>query len=236
MTASKRQDKVHFEFRDFVKSKYGNIFEYIDQFPLWAGTQTMMRYLYIYERYRQSTSVPGDIVEFGTWRGATAVFLAKCLENFEPNSPKKVVVFDNFAGLPKPSGKDGSKASDFTGHYKGDKQELQTILEKLDLTDRVVLVEGDAVSTVPNYFKKNNTTLVSLAYFDFDHYAPTKAAYEAINPRLSSGSQLVFDQGMSAEVWGEAVFVKELIQSEGARFETLSNQISRQPEIALVVR
>ena len=56
------------------------------------------------------------------------------------------------------------------------------------------LCEGDATLEVPRYLTAHPETIVALAYFDFDLYEPTKACLEAIRPRLSKGSVLVFDE------------------------------------------
>ena len=77
-------------------------------------------------------------------------------------------------------------------------------------------MKGDAVHTVPAWFDAHPEALVSLAIFDFDIYAPTKAALLAVKPRLFKGSVLVFDE-LSDDVFpGETVAVQEVLGPEHA--------------------
>ncbi|MHB8130898.1 MAG: hypothetical protein ACYDEX_18105, partial [Mobilitalea sp.] len=71
------------------------------------------------------------------------------------------------------------------------------------------LVKGDATKTVAEYLKRYPETIISLAIFDFDIYAPTKATLEAIKPHLCKGSILVFDELADDVHPGETIAVKE---------------------------
>jgi len=70
-------------------------------------------------------------------------------------------------------------------------------------------VKGDAVKTIPEYLKRHPETIISLAIFDFDIYAPTKAALEAIKPHLCKGSILVFDELCDDLLPGETIALRE---------------------------
>jgi hypothetical protein len=72
-------------------------------------------------------------------------------------------------------------------------------------------VQGDATITLPAYLKAHPETLVALAYFDFDLYAPTKACLEAILPHLTKGSVLAFDELNCREFPGETIAVREVL-------------------------
>ena len=48
--------------------------------------------------------------------------------------------------------------------------------------------------TVPQYLKENPETVIGLAFFDLDLYAPTRALLEAIRPHLVKGSIIAFDE------------------------------------------
>ncbi len=54
-----------------------NLYEYIDQFPLYAGEFTLGNKLFTYDLLRDASKVPGDIAEFGCWKGSNLMFLAK---------------------------------------------------------------------------------------------------------------------------------------------------------------
>ena len=50
-----------------------------------------------YDLFRQSLSVPGDIVECGVFKGVGAMYWAKLLAIYAPGSSKRVIGFDTFS-------------------------------------------------------------------------------------------------------------------------------------------
>ena len=56
---------------------------------------------------------------------------------------------------------------------------------------------------LPQYLRDNPQTIISLAYFDFDLYKPTRDCLEAILPYLTKGSILAFDELNAAEFPGK---------------------------------
>ena len=152
--------------RDLFRKDFGeNFFDVIDQYPLYASPQTILRFCKIYELIKDALMVPGDFCEFGTWKGATAVFMAKIINELEPQSQRKIYVFDNFSGLPTPSEDDGLYAQTKVGNYEGNKESLCKIIKSSNLEHRIELIEGDANITIPRFFDKKNPMLVSFAYF-----------------------------------------------------------------------
>ena len=84
-----------------------NLYDYIDQFSLYVGVHTLGAKLFTYDLFRMTRGIPGDIVEFGCWQGSNLMFLAKIKTLIEPYSPKKILGFDNFRGLPDAGLADG---------------------------------------------------------------------------------------------------------------------------------
>lgn len=197
----------------------------------------MLRYSYIHNIILSILSTPGDICEFGTWKGATAIYIAKMLDEYEPQSTRKIIVFDNFSGLPKPSDADNKFANQTVGEYKGDLDSMKFVIDSFNLWHRIELVEGDAVTSVAKYFKEKDYLLISLAYFDFDLYEPTISAWKAIKENMSNPSIICFDEGLDQEHWvGEYKAAKEIIRdlsSMGRTYKLESNNTSRQPELTI---
>jgi hypothetical protein len=52
--------------------------------------------------------------------------------------------------------------------------------------------------------------VIALAYFDFDLYKPTRDCLEAIQPYLTKGSVLAFDELNTPEFPGETIAVREV--------------------------
>ena len=138
--------------------------------------------------------------------------MAKLINELEPQSKRKILVFDTFSGLPDPVNEDGDYAKTQIGRYSGNKKSMEKMIDLYNLEHRLELIEGDACNTITEFFTEDNPALVSLAYFDFDLYEPTKIAYEHIKSRLSKGSLLVFDEGLDRDLWpGQCKVVKEIL-------------------------
>jgi hypothetical protein len=73
------------------------------------------------------------------------------------------------------------------------------------------IVKGDAVQTVPKYFIEHPETIIAMAYFDFDLYKPTRVCLEAIQPHLTKGSVIAFDELNMPEFPGETRAFKEVL-------------------------
>ena len=74
---------------------------------------------------------------------------------------------------------------------------------------------GDVVETLPEYLNRHPETIVALAYFDLDLYAPTRASLEMILPHVPRGGILVFDELNSREFPGETRAVREVLDLTG---------------------
>jgi hypothetical protein len=86
---------------------------------------------------------------------------------------------------------------------------------------RYEIVKGDATKTIPLYFKKHPELLISLAFFDFDIYKPTKVALKAIKSCLAKGSILVFDELNDDIFPGETIALKEELDIRKCKIERL---------------
>ena len=92
--------------------------------------------------------------------------------------------------------------------------EILNIQEKLNPLSHIKkfeIIKGDAVTDFPKYILKNQPTIISLAYFDFDIYEPTKELLKLIKPRLVRGSVLAFDELNDPDSPGETLAVMETL-------------------------
>jgi hypothetical protein len=210
-----------------------DLYEFIDQFALYAGVHTIGNKLWTYDLFKTTIGVPGDIYEFGCWKGANLMFLAKLNQLLEPSTSKRIFGFDNFSGLPEAIPVDGDYAPSQVGNYLGNEQHLRNAIQLFELEDKVELIVGDALETIPKFKSDNMESLCSLAYIDFDLYEPTTEALQLVDGSLSVGGLIIFDEAGTKEWPGETVAMKEYLKSSKHNFEMLSNPISRQPTIAL---
>ncbi len=73
------------------------------------------------------------------------------------------------------------------------------------------IIKGDASLKLAEYLNRQPETIVSLAYFDFDIYKPTKNCLNHLRPHLTRNSVLVFDQLNCPGYPGETVALSEAI-------------------------
>jgi len=76
---------------------------------------------------------------------------------------------------------------------------------------RVKLVDGQIEETVGKFVVENPGVRFSLVHFDCDLYAPTKAALEALWPKVSRGGVVLFDEYGIPDWPGETQAVDEFL-------------------------
>ena len=85
--------------------------------------------------------------------------------------------------------------------------------------DKVHLVKGDAVQTIPAFVKDHGHLVVSLLFMDFDLYEPTRVALEHFVPRMPKGAVLAFDE-LDNPLWpGETMALLETVGIGRFRWE-----------------
>jgi len=186
-----------------------------------------------YELFKKTQSVKGSIVECGVYQGAGVMAWAKIAETLEPyNFLRKVYGFDTFDGFPSVSKVDtqGDAAIAKVGYLNPDYDvfaEIGQCIAEFDQTrllkhqDKVVLVKGDALQTIPAFIQENPHVLVSLLYLDFDLYEPTLLALKEFLPRMPRGAIIAFDELHDPKWPGETVALLEAFDLNRYRLESL---------------
>jgi hypothetical protein len=188
---------------------------------LYIRAPALAAVLWIDELYRMIVDVPGAVMEFGVWWGQTLALCESFRAIHEPyNHARRVIGFDTFAGYPEPGAADVPSETIKRGGYAvpdGYQAYLEALLDYHQQENSVPqirkweLVPGDVTHTVAPYLERHQEMVVALAIFDLALYEPTKAALEAIRPRLVRGSVLAFDELNSAEYPGETRALREVL-------------------------
>jgi hypothetical protein len=205
--------------------------EILANLGLYLPSKSLARLLFFRDIYPLVMNTHGIIAEFGVRWGQSLACLSNLRSMFEPfNRHRRLVGFDTFEGFRGVAREDGAhtpcRDGDFavTPSYEDELAEVLSLHERLNPMShlkRFELVKGDAVRTVPAWFDAHPEAVVSLAIFDFDIYAPTRAALLAVKPRLFKGSVLVFDE-LSDDVFpGETVAVREVLGLNNLRIQRL---------------
>ncbi|MDB5495964.1 MAG: crotonobetainyl-CoA--carnitine CoA-transferase, partial [Phenylobacterium sp.] len=179
----------------------------------------LKRLLYLNELYRQVLPVHGVVMQFGVRWGRDLAAFSGFRTIYEPfNISRLVIGFDTFEGFPSVDPKDGSHKMMVEGGLslsEGYDEELGALLavrrglDPLPHLERGVLVPGDVTETLPAYLKNHPETIIALAHFDLDLYAPTKVCLEAIEPHLTRGSVVAFDELASGLAPGETEALRD---------------------------
>jgi hypothetical protein len=198
---------------------------------LYLTSKTLSRVLFFHSIYQMILNSHGVVFEFGVRWGQTLSLLSALRGIYEPfNRHRKIVGFDTFAGFVGMAEEDGAlckctdgsfSVSEGYDKYLGELLGLQDAMNPISHLRKYELVKGDAAKTIPAYLKAHPETIVSLAIFDFDIYAPTKAALEAVKPHLCKGSVLVFDELCDDIFPGETIAVREVLGLRDLRIQRL---------------
>ena len=76
-------------------------FDYENGFYLTSNTSRLGKVLTHYELYKMIINLPGDIVEFGVFKGSSLIKWATFRELFENTESRKVIGFDIFGKFPE---------------------------------------------------------------------------------------------------------------------------------------
>lgn len=205
--------------------------EVLANLGLFLTSKALSRVLFFHEIYGKILHSHGIIMEFGVRWGQSLSILSALRGIFEPfNRHRKIVGFDTFAGFAGMNEKDGELCKCTDGSFSVTENYEETLSQILKLQEslnpishlkKYELVKGDAAQTVPTYLSAHPETIISLAIFDFDIYAPTKVALEAIKPHLAKGSVLVFDELCDDIFPGETLALRETFGLNDLRIQRI---------------
>lgn len=194
----------------------------LENFPKYIDRSTLTRFLVRYEIFKKVLDVQGVVVECGVLFGGGLMTWAQLSSILEPtNHQRKIIGFDTFSGFPSVSNEDvnlkTSCLCNVGGMFADSYEDLKECIKVYNMTryfnhiEKVELVRGDIIETVPDYIQKNSHLIVSLLYMDVDIFKPTSVALKCIVPRMPKGAIIAFDELNRPEWPGEtqAVF-KEL--------------------------
>jgi SAM-dependent methyltransferase len=227
-------DAAYLARRKLFSQKVGprELYDVIDHWPLYVGNGNLGRWLAIYEILKTQLTVPGDIAEFGSWRGANLLFMAKAMQAIDPHGDKKILCFDNFAGLPAFAAEDGDGTGQ-VGKYRGSLDELTGAIEVAGLTDSIFVQKGLIENTLSTYLNEDKGATFSLIYFDADLYEPAVSVLELGHERLAKGGVFVFDEWNTSAWPGEGLAVRSFMSEFGAHYKMEHIPSTRQPSLIL---
>lgn len=146
----------------------------------------------------------GHIVEYGSYKGGSAIFMAKLCSVLYPGM--KVYAFDTFEGMPETDlSIDAHRAGDFNDV---DFLEIQDYVHSKGLTNLHLvrgLFEQTAVMKLPEIGS------IRLAHIDCDIRSAVAYSYDASLPYMVKGGYIVLDDALFSSCLGATEVVEDLI-------------------------
>lgn len=154
--------------------------------------------LYHYEIYKMIKDLPGDILEFGVFKGLSLIRLLTFRNLIENNFSRKIYGFDTFKKFPNQVRKSDKKLKkEFTADAGNpiSKIKLTQILKRKKI-ENFELIEGDVIKTLNPFLKKNDNLKISLLHLDMDVFNSTNFVLKKLIKKVvKNGIILIDDYG-----------------------------------------
>ena len=204
----------------FVQDK--KVWDAENVFYLNSKTSRISKFIYHYEIYKKIIDIPGDILEFGVFKGASFSKLLAFRKILENQDSRKIVGFDDFGSFTaKGSKEDKQFAKEFNKVLgKGaNKEVLEKILKKNGHWN-FELIKGDVVKTLPVYLNKNKGFKIALLHLDLDILRPTKFVLEKLFSRMQKNGIILLDD--YGEIYGATKAVDDFFKNKKLKIEKLT--------------
>ncbi|MBD8875185.1 TylF/MycF/NovP-related O-methyltransferase [Roseibium polysiphoniae] len=208
------------EIRDL---KSDDIWDHENGYFWFSEPSRLNKALAQYDLYKMIVDLPGDVFEFGVFKGLSLIRFATFRNFMEDQTSRRIVGFDTFGKFPTTNilSSDDLKFVDDYASEAGDalaKQDLEAILERKGFTN-TKLIEGNVFDTLPEYLSSNPATRIALLHLDMDVMEPTDFALELLYDRVVKGGIIMFDDYQA--VAGATISVDRFIEKTGLKLEKL---------------
>jgi hypothetical protein len=211
--------------------KYGSLGEEVRRDPVYRKAfansqlpavesmvvQTRFINLFILIKFFLAKLPSQNIVEFGAFKGGSAVFMATLLKEFYPNA--RIFSLDTFAGLPAVKAGVDKPPKDF---LEVNLDRTRAAARSLGLTN-LEFVQGLIEDTAPDACRKIGS--IGLAHLDVVLYGPSVFAQNIAWEYMTPGGYLVQDDALEPTCPGATLAVEEMIRRRGLSMEQVWPQV-----------
>lgn len=160
------------------------------------------------------SSLPGNIIEYGSFNGGAALLMAALAKRLRPGC--KVFALDTFEGMPPTDEKlDWHRAGSFASNKL---EELENIRREEGL-DNLVILKGLFQDTCPSIPKPDRRFFLS--HVDCDVYELVRYSIRFSKKNAVPGSYLVFDDPLTSDCLGAMKAVEEELSQRGYHAEQM---------------
>ena len=169
--------------------------------------------LYLIIRHFLGRVESQDIIEFGSYRGGSAMFMACCLKDLYPGA--KIYALDTFEGMPETEDVDWHRPGDFSDINLDD---IRAFAQQAGL-DNLVFVKGRFQDTLPTLLKTARP--FGLAHIDCDTHPAVKYCQDMMWDQMCKGGYFVYDDAHVSSCIGATQAVEELIMERRVHCEQI---------------
>jgi len=210
------------DYANFLEHKsldkdFSIMFSKQEKFGWTSAGPKIHRLFKLYEILKTSKKVKGQILEFGCYKGSSALIILETLKILKLK--KKLFLYDSFNGLVNITSKDKLKKNNNfffkTGDFSASINELEKNL--INYKNKFEIIQG----TLPQDCKLIPKSKLSFIHIDLDLYLPTKIALEMTFKNLNKGGFVVFDDYGCLETPGTKIAVDEYVKNNNLDLVTL---------------
>ena len=187
-------------------------FDFENGFYLTCDNDRLSSFISHLELYKKILDLPGDVLEFGVFKGSSLIQLLSFREYYEHYESRKVFGFDIFGKFPDDlelkSDKIFAQRHDNVGGFGIGEEDLSSFLTKKGIKN-YELISGDIINTLPEFIINNPERRFSLIHIDVDVYEPTKCILENTWDKIVDGGIIMLDDFGTVE--GETKAVEEFL-------------------------
>jgi hypothetical protein len=172
------------------------------------------------EIYKKILHLPGDVLEFGVYKGASLMRLMSFRHFFESEESRKIIGFDIFGKFPDQLQHDIDKR--FVDWFENEgglgihHDTLEELIKAKNISN-FELVPGDINVTAIEFAKSHPAQKIALLHIDVDVYEPTKVILETFWDSIVSGGIIMLDD--YAYEFGETKAVDEFFKEKNIKIE-----------------
>lgn len=160
--------------------------------------------IFLIMRFFLQNIARGHIVEFGSYLGGNAIFMAHVAKKLHPGM--KVFALDTFEGMPATDKNvDAHNKGDFSGVNL---DELRSYAAGIGL-DNLEFVKGYFEDTAPGVLQRAGK--IALAHIDCDILPSVQYSYEAVKSHMVEGGYIVLDDATMSSCIGATEAVEDLV-------------------------
>ena len=164
-------------------------------YHLKTNISRISKLIYQYEIYKKIKNVPGDVFEFGVFKGISLIRLLTFRSIIENSFSRRIYGFDTFRNFPQEKSKTDKKLIRKWENEAGESISKNELNENLQLKkfENYELIEGDIKRTLPVFLKRQRNVKISLLHLDLEVYSATKYVIKKLINKMSPKGIILFD-------------------------------------------